>query len=109
MRSSSVAPRLDRLPTATLLGYEVSVATGLRARLLGLSYLDQGRAGTGLLIPRCSSVHTFGMRFLLDLVFLDESWRPLSVRWDVPPRHFASERRAAAVLELPVAPAYTQQ
>ena len=37
-------------------------------------------AGAGLLIPRCSSVHTFGMRFALDLVFLDSRRRPLAIR-----------------------------
>lgn len=77
------------------------MATGLRARLLGLAWLDRERAGAGLLIPRCSSVHTFGMRFPLDLVFLDGDGRELSVRCGVGPRRFASDRRAAAVLELP--------
>jgi uncharacterized membrane protein (UPF0127 family) len=79
----------------------VPVATGFRARLLGLGGLDRGEAGAGLLIPHCSSVHTFGMRFALDLVFLDGEGRPLAVRHRVPPRRFASYRGAAAVLEIP--------
>lgn len=33
------------------------------------------RAGAALLIERCGAVHTVGMRFSLDLVFLDRSWR----------------------------------
>ena len=77
------------------------VAVGLRARLLGLALLGRGQAGAGLLIPHCKSVHTFGMRFALDIVFLDEEGRPLAVRRGVPPRRFASNRNAAAVLELP--------
>ena len=32
--------------------------------------LDRHRAPEGLLIPRCRSVHTYGMRFPLDLLFL---------------------------------------
>jgi len=71
MVESSVA-RLRGLPAVVVLGREVPVATGLWARLLGLSHLDRKKAGPGLLIPRCSSVHTFGMRFPLDLYFLDE-------------------------------------
>src|SRR5680860_118346 len=98
---SPLARRLSRLPIADVLGHEAPVATGLRSRLLGLSHLDREQAGPGLLIPRCSSVHTFGMRFALDLVFLDRRGVPVAVRRGVPPRRVASHRAAAAVLELP--------
>ena len=47
------------------------VARSFRARLLGLAFLRRLPPDCGLLIPRCSSVHTFGMRFALDVVFLD--------------------------------------
>ncbi len=96
-----LAQRLRRLPVATVLGREVRVARGARARLLGLAHLDRDRAGSGLLIPRCSSVHTFGMRFPLDLYFLDERGEVVSLRRGVPARRFAFCRDARAVLELP--------
>jgi hypothetical protein len=86
----------------------VPVAVGFRARLLGLSHLDLEEAGAGLLIPRCAAVHTFGMRFALDLVFLDAGCRPLAVRPAVPPRRVFSHRAAAAVLELPSDPGRTR-
>lgn len=95
------ASRLCRLPVATVLGYEVRVATGSRARLLGLAQLDREEVGTGLLIPRCSSVHTFGMRFALDLYFLGGRGEVVIARRAVPPRRLAFCRRASAVLELP--------
>jgi hypothetical protein len=101
MQVSSSARRLVGLPTIEVGGLIVPVAVGFRARLLGLSRLDLEAAGAGLLIPRCSSVHTFGMRFALDLVVLDARWRPLAVRRAVPPRRVFSHRAAAAVLELP--------
>jgi uncharacterized membrane protein (UPF0127 family) len=69
--------------------------------LLGLSHLDRDRVGAGLLIPRCSCVHTFGMRFALDLVFLDGDGRCCSIRPGTPPRRLAWDSRASAVLELP--------
>lgn len=98
---TNLARRLSRLPTAKSVGREVPLAIGPRARLLGLAHLDRTQAGTGLLIPRCSSVHTFGMRFALDLVFLDRNGRPCSLRRAVPPHRLAWDRRASAVLELP--------
>jgi uncharacterized membrane protein (UPF0127 family) len=101
MQHSSPGRRFAGSPTATIGGIEVPVATGPRARLLGLAGLALEAAGSGLLIPRCSSIHTFGMRFLLDLVFLDAGLRPLAIRGSVPPRRLAWRRGAVAVLELP--------
>jgi uncharacterized membrane protein (UPF0127 family) len=101
MQTPTLARRLRGLPTATVLGHRVRIAAGLRARLLGLAGLARERAGAGLLIPRCASVHTFGMRFPLDLVFLDAEGRELSRRRRIGPFRIVSDRRAAAVLELP--------
>lgn len=93
--------RLQALPRRIVLGHEVAVAIGPRARLLGLAGLAPEQAGAGLLIPRCAGVHTFWMRFELDLVFLDRDGAPLARRLRVPPRSLAWRRGAAAVLELP--------
>lgn len=77
------------------------VASGFRSRLLGLAGLDPEEAGPGLLIPRCASVHTFGMRFELDVIFLDRHDRPLGYRRCVPPARLLWHRGAAAVFEVP--------
>jgi uncharacterized membrane protein (UPF0127 family) len=98
---AELAPRLAALPRRRVLGREVAVADRPRARLLGLAMLPVERVGSGLLLPRCASVHTFGMRFALDLVFLDREGRVLGVRRAVAPRRLAGQRGAAAVLELP--------
>jgi uncharacterized membrane protein (UPF0127 family) len=62
--------------------------------------LDRRDAPAALLIPRCSSIHTFGMRFPLEVVFLDGEGRELERR-RVVPRRIASRRGAGSVLELP--------
>jgi uncharacterized membrane protein (UPF0127 family) len=103
MRSVARTDRLDSLPRRRVLGHEVPVAQGYRARLLGLAGLRREQAGAGLLLPHCASVHTFGMRFRLDLVFLDRRGRPLAVRLGVRPCRVAGHRGAAAVLEIPSA------
>lgn len=95
------ADRFAALPKHRVAGREVFVAVGPRARLLGLAWLPVERAGTGLLIPRCAGVHTFGMRFALDVFFLDGAGRVLSRRLAVPPRRLLRDRRARAVLEIP--------
>jgi len=92
---------LQGLPRCHAFGHEVAVAVGPKIRLLGLAGLEREEAGSGLLIPRCASVHTFWMRFDLDLVFLDRAGAPLALRRRVPPRSVVWRRGAAAVLELP--------
>jgi uncharacterized membrane protein (UPF0127 family) len=94
--------RFDRLPRRLVGDREVPVATGFRARALGLALLDRGDAGPGLLIPRCAAVHTFGMRFALDIHFLDADGALLGSRRAVAPGRFVAHRGAAAVLEVPV-------
>ncbi|HEX7058463.1 MAG TPA: DUF192 domain-containing protein [Solirubrobacterales bacterium] len=101
MTPEPIAARLRSLPVETIQGRKVPVAVGLRARLLGLAGLRREEVGVGLLIPRCSSVHTCGMRFALDLVFLDAGRRVLAVRCGVSPFRVVSFRAADAVLEVP--------
>jgi uncharacterized protein len=79
----------------------VPVAEDFRTRLRGLAWRERSQAGPGLLIPRCSSVHTFGMRFPLDVFFLDAEGRVLAVRRRVPPRRVVWHRGARNVLEIP--------
>jgi uncharacterized membrane protein (UPF0127 family) len=93
--------RFRDLPQRAIPIGRVPVAVSRRSRLLGLAWLDRAGAPAGLLIPRCRAVHTFGMRFPLDLVFLDGDLREVSRRHAVAPRRFAFERDAAAVLEVP--------
>lgn len=65
-------------------------------RLRGLAYAPPAV----LLIDRCRSVHTFGMRHPLDLYWL-RGERIVRVDYGVPPRRVRTCRRARAVLEVP--------
>jgi uncharacterized membrane protein (UPF0127 family) len=96
-----LAARLRRLPQDRVCGFTVAVATDSSARLLGLAGLPRERVGEGLLIPRCASVHTFGMRFDLNLVFLDAAGDPLEIHRHLPPCRLVWCRGAGAVLEVP--------
>jgi uncharacterized protein len=88
------------MPRASVLGFDVPVATTRSARLLGMAFLDRDEAGDGLLLPNCRCVHTFGMRFPLDLVFLDSGGRVIDLRRAVPPGRVVGCRAADRVLEL---------
>ncbi len=57
-------------------------------------------SGEGILLRPAGSVHTFFMRFPIDVVFLDRDLRVVSVAEDVPPWKVRGARGAKAVLEL---------
>ena len=101
MTATASALRFRRLPTVDVASRRLPVAVTLLSRLLGLALLPAGRAGEGLLIPRCRSVHTFGMRFPIHVVFCDEWLYPIAVRGAVPPNRMVREGRASCVVELP--------
>ena len=93
--------RLDPLPAVVLEdGLTVHVAAGPFARLRGLAGLEDLPGDHGLLLPRTRSVHTFGMRFPVDVVFLDRCGWPIGVRRTVGPRRIVFCRTAAAVIEM---------
>ena len=52
-----------------------------------------------LLLPRCSSVHTFGMRFPIHVLFLDEDLEVIGERRAVKPGRLVRHRGARAVVE----------
>jgi uncharacterized membrane protein (UPF0127 family) len=65
-------------------------------RLRGLAFAPPAV----LEIPRCRSVHTFGMRHPLDLYWLNAD-RIVRIDYDVPPRRVRICRAARSVLEVP--------
>ncbi len=65
--------------------------------LLGRRSLPLGR---GLFIEPTWSVHTWFMRFPIDVVFLDRDLTVLEIRKDVRPWRMAARLRARSVLEL---------
>jgi uncharacterized protein len=93
--------RFRALERRRFIGLEVPIATTWLSRLLGLALLSRGRAGAGLLIPGCRSVHTFGMRFRLEVIFLDPEGRVIEIRRNVPAGRLVRCPAADAVLELP--------
>src|SRR4051794_4672276 len=80
-------------------GLRIFTASSLRSRLLGLALLEDLPPDCALLIPACSSIHTFGMRFPIDVAFLDRSGRVVKLRTATPPRRVVHCRGAAGVLE----------
>ena len=71
------------------------------ARMRGLLGRKELPSGEGILLRPAGSVHTFFMRFPIDVVFLDRELRVLDIAADVPAWRTRRARGAKAVLELP--------
>jgi len=76
------------------------VADRMFSRMKGLLGRRSLPAGEGLLIRPAPSIHTYFMRFPIDVVFLSRAGEVMKVSADVGPWRTRSCRRAYAVLEL---------
>jgi uncharacterized membrane protein (UPF0127 family) len=83
-----VATRVDRL-------------TGFFRRGLGLLARASLRRDEGVWLTSCDAIHTIGMRYAIDVVFVDREDRVLQIDRNVKPNRFALIcRTAKAVIEL---------
>ena len=89
----------------TFVATEVTVANNYLLRLVGLlgKTARWAQPGRGLWIIPCRGVHTLGMMFPLDLVFLNKEKQVIHVEEYVRPFRISKVfRKAASVLEFPV-------
>ena len=56
--------------------------------------------GSAMIIAPTSAIHTFAMRFAIDVIFVSKDGRVLKVRPHVQPRRISAAWRAFAVVEL---------
>jgi uncharacterized membrane protein (UPF0127 family) len=85
----------------TVLADAADVADSSAARRTGLLKRPGLEPGEGLWIVPCESVHTFFMKFPIDLVYLDRERRVVKVRHSVPAWRLSACLRAHSILELP--------
>lgn len=83
------------------LAKDLEVADNPFTRRKGLLGRDGLAPGSGLWIFPCESVHTFGMRFPIDLVYLDRKHVVKKVRRNVSPGRLSVCWTARSILELP--------
>ena len=83
------------------LAAEVQLARSLWARFWGLMGRASLPEGHGLLLKPCTSVHTFFMRFPIDVIFLDKANRVVKIIPEMKPwRTALGGRGGHSALEL---------
>lgn len=89
------------LTRGTVLATRLEKAHTAATRKKGLLGRDGLLPGEGLWIAPCESVHTFFMRFPIDLVYLDRKLKVRKVRHSVGAWRMSACFSAKSVLELP--------
>ncbi|HTB97235.1 MAG TPA: DUF192 domain-containing protein [Terracidiphilus sp.] len=99
--AEDVAPlRAFNLTRKTLIASRVELAGTGAKRTKGLLGRTGMSSGEALWIVPCEAVHTFGMKFALDLIYLDRERRIRKIRRNVPPWRLSGCLTAHSVLEL---------
>lgn len=88
------------LATGDAVAERCALAQSAPARLRGLLARRTLEPGEGLLLRPCGSIHTFFLRFPVDVVFCDSDLRVLAVSADVRPWRVRGQRGARVTVEL---------
>ena len=104
-----LAPRREALPIMravnltrqTELASQLAVASTSATRRKGLLGRAGLAPGEGLWILPCEAVHSIGMQFAIDVLYLDRKKRVIKMRHYMAPCRLSACLRAHSVLELP--------
>ena len=97
MRHGSIIVSRDGIEVISIKGMQTQ---SMKERLGGLLVLEELKREQALWITPCNSVHTFGMKHALDLVYIDKYNRVLSVIEHIKPWRMSLCIKAKAVMEL---------
>lgn len=94
--------RLIQADTGSTVANALEIADGFWSRFKGLQFRAALPAGTGLLLVPCPSVHTFFVRFAIDVISIDRTGRVVAVRRHVKPWRIVPPTPGGyATLEMP--------
>ncbi len=93
--------RVRNITRGTSIGDAIATAETGAERRTGLLKHLRLEAGSGLWIVPCEAVHTWFMKFPIDLIYLDRKRRVRKVVRELPPWRMSMCLPAHSVLELP--------
>ena len=100
LKQPGAAHQLLNARTGGVIASRPTAAVDSASRRTGLLKHDKMPDGFALIIAPCNAVHTFGMRFAVDLLFVAKDGTVLKVCHAVPRRRIAASWGAFATIEL---------
>jgi len=101
LESPGASHRIENLRTGRIVAEHVVGAFDSKTRRVGLLHHDRFPAGEGLIIAPTNAIHTFFMRFAIDVAFLSKAGVVVKISTALRPWRMSATFRAFAVLELP--------
>ena len=101
LRDGAIAHRIINQRNHQVIATEVVAAFDSKTRRTGLLKHESLRDGSALVIAPTNAIHTFFMRFDIDVVFVQRDGKIVKVRHAMPPWRMAGALRGYAVVELP--------
>jgi len=96
--------KIENATKEVTLADEAGIADTFFGRLKGLLGRKDLPKGDGLVIDPCTGIHTVGMKFGMDVIFLDRSSCVIGLRTGIAPNHLTRIFwKAKRAVELPVA------
>jgi uncharacterized membrane protein (UPF0127 family) len=102
LRSAEQQHSLQNVRSGRVVANRIELALDSRSRRRGLLGRDTLDKGAALIIAPCNSIHTFFMRFAIDVVFVARDGRVLKTCAGLVQWRIAFSIGAFAVIELPV-------
>ncbi len=101
LKNPTAAHRLENDRNGRILAHRVATAFDSSSRRKGLLGRDSLPPESALIIAPTNAIHTFFMRFAIDVAFTSREGRVLKVYRALRPWRIAGALRAHAVIELP--------
>jgi len=101
LRSGAANHRLENTRNGQTVAGEIWTAFDSKTRRKGLLGRDSMPEGSALIIAPSNSIHTFFMRFPIDIAFVSRDGLIVSMRSALPAWRIALSLRAYAVIEFP--------
>jgi uncharacterized membrane protein (UPF0127 family) len=99
-KASAPLHRLESPRTGAVVAARVLTAFDSASRRTGLLKSDAMPEEAALVIAPTNAIHTFFMRFAIDVAFIDRAGKVVAVRHALVPRRLAMAWRAHAVIEM---------
>lgn len=84
----------------TIIGDKIELADTFFARLKGLLGRTGLEEGEGIILTPCSAIHCLGMKFPIDVVFMDKDKKVIWIRENMEPGSIEIKKSCVYVLEV---------
>ena len=92
---------IENITRNTIIATDAQLANTFFTRLKGLLGTEHLTFGSGLVIQPCYSIHTVGMKYRIDALFMDQQDRVMKCVMNMPAGKFSICSNSRYVIELP--------